>query len=573
MRLQRHVRIKVFDKSKAFAALNIEIPHYKFDEINKFEAYTYTKDGRKIKVEDTFIKKIGYLRSLSFTFPAVEDGVIIEYKYKLERSTYQYIDPWTFQNELYTLKSIYSIILYEDFTYNVNRYNIPREKAKPARIMYPEEYKYSEAKYTWELDSLPAIKDEPLIGMSSDYISAIQINLIAAYFRMNESSFVRDWSAIGNLLNDWIDDFCTDSSLVDSVARAICLPEDEAAAKLQKLYAYVRDDIKVLYDNGIYLPDSGIVPLVDSSFGSLSEKNILLTKLLSRMGIESYPIAIASRDYRDLNLSEYNINQFNRYVCCVIQGKDTLVLSTDSRLTPTKFLSSSNLVKHGLLIKKDSSQIIDIPNPKRSNGRQTTTSLTLNSDGTADCEISMKISGALIERFDNILGDTLDQEELADRLLEDINIQYSLNEFDYFADIDGDSLIFNIGLHLPDYCESIADNMFFASYIFPTVFNPFSNADRYFPVDFKFPQYEYHIAKVAYPDGYELSDKPLEMSYKIEGASFLRSFMEFENSYQVTTHFKIGNEIFMPDQYLELKEMLDNISAAGFDKSVISPAQ
>ena len=100
IKTERHVRIKIFNRNGADDALTVEIPYSEGDKIKALKAHTVNVGGKKAEVKKFYTKRIGTYKIKTFTFPAVEDGAILEYKYLHTHQRFTFLDPWHFQNKI-----------------------------------------------------------------------------------------------------------------------------------------------------------------------------------------------------------------------------------------------------------------------------------------------------------------------------------------------------------------------------------------------------------------------------------------------------------------------------------------
>ena len=131
--IDRHVRIKVFNSAGAEEAADIRIAYLDGDKITGLKAQTITPGGKKHKVNRRKVHKqsVGSTSYRTFSFPAVEDGAILEYRYTNANKRFSYLDPWYFQNDLYTVESSFTLALAPGFTYSSLTMSVPGSAQRP----------------------------------------------------------------------------------------------------------------------------------------------------------------------------------------------------------------------------------------------------------------------------------------------------------------------------------------------------------------------------------------------------------------------------------------------------------
>jgi len=118
MKIEHRVRIKIFNE-KGYEYATVRIPYISKRGIGKIKelrgiVYTLDNSGKIIKEElerNDFFKQnvVENLGMVSFTFPNLKPGSVVEYSYtRVENNIYQ-IDPWIIQSEIPVQYSSFSI--------------------------------------------------------------------------------------------------------------------------------------------------------------------------------------------------------------------------------------------------------------------------------------------------------------------------------------------------------------------------------------------------------------------------------------------------------------------------------
>lgn len=123
--IERHRRIKIF-REEGFDYADVAIPFYHRDRdewIENFSAQTLVQgpDGKvdKIRVKDEFTEQLNdYWSQFKFSFPAVADGVIVEYSYRYVSKRFYFLSPWEFQYEIPVLYSKLNVTVPQTLNYS-----------------------------------------------------------------------------------------------------------------------------------------------------------------------------------------------------------------------------------------------------------------------------------------------------------------------------------------------------------------------------------------------------------------------------------------------------------------------
>lgn len=563
--MDRHVRYKIFRKSDAEDVSSQELLFYDDDRVKHFKAHTILPDGDKKKVKEKFEKEVSDFKTLTFAFPNVEDGVILEYKYRLVHERYAMLDPWYFQNETYTLKSQFSATLGPGFYYRTAFVNIPPDMREPVQEVDA---------YTWTMENQLPLRDEPLAGGRTSLQRAMYFQLVAYRDHWNNIEFAQDWPEIGERVARRIDEFCGDHDCLEAAATSICGDSLGLEARITQLYRFVRDSIESREDlSSTFYDDDKACDILERRFGTGIEKNTLLAALLNAQGIEAHPLFIGTRDFSGFNPDIHQLRQFNHVLCCVMSDSSRAAsLDAADRSVGYPNLPPRDLCTGGLLINGEESRAVKLTHADRPSGSQIRSIVMLDRSGAAVCSTSIKIYGYEMNRYEPYLRDSLSQQELAEKMLEDKYDQFSLTSATANFDIEADSIQFQLVFEIPQFATVMDNNLFVNSFIF-SLENPFEDDRRFFPVDFKYPFIEHYATNINVPDGMEIADVPPDIEHSIGGAGLVRRAFFGPTSVSTSAMLKINRAVFMPGEYRGLKKLFEIWEDSGSDQIAVAASE
>jgi transglutaminase-like putative cysteine protease len=554
--LERHVRTKVFRKDVADDVTSIEIPYYDGDKLKGFKAHTITPDGERHDVEDKFKKEDDFRRVLTFAFPAVTDGCMLEYKYKQVHERYSYLDPWYFQGPAFTILSRFSVELEQGFTYNAAIRNLPHQFREPAE----EEIVTTDRRlteFTWEATNLPPARDEPLVGAIENYLAALHFQL-SSYRRGHVNyTFIEDWSDLGNVIADAVEEFTGNPEKLIELTPKLTPEGLTEIAKARATYNYVRDEIENRDDEMALWENDGAEKILERGYGRAIHKNLLLVELMRSRGLQAYPLLVATRDYVRFNPSIHQLTQFN-HILCYVRGEGlNVALDAGECGVPFPNLPPYDLVDGGLLIDGESSEPIELTHPRRESGTRITSIIDVHEDGSAICSTSIHICGHQLTGFSEFLTDSLSRLKVADKLLENSTIDFETENSASFFDAAGDSLRVFAKLSLPGYAEQLGEHLLFSPCSMFQPDNQFEREYRLYPVDFRYPRYYRQEVDVRLPDQWIAADPPADVVHRIGGASYTRRTTLDSSSVLTVTSLEIGKQMFSVSEYPQLRELYD----------------
>lgn len=215
--------------------------------------------------------------------------------------------------------------------------------------------------YTWRVDSLPPIADEPF--SYSEYWEAPKVMLAPGSFYFEFTGGNNSWIEYGN----WISklnqgrDFLTtkEKTIIDSLIVDI----DSDFEKVNILYNYLQQNTRyVSIQEGI----GGWQPFTaeyvcENKYGDCKALTNYMYAILKYVGIKSYYTLVKAGN----NTSEINTgfpsNQFNHAILMVPIETDTIWLDCTSKISPTGFVERFIADRYVLVVEKDKSYITKTP--------------------------------------------------------------------------------------------------------------------------------------------------------------------------------------------------------------------
>ncbi len=316
------VRIKVFDR-RGFSAANIRIPfpaEGRSSKITNIEAYIYFLDP-KGKVARERVEKSQIFRDksrasnsinyVSFTFPDLYDGAVLEYEYTLIEKNARGIQPWLFQDEMPTAFSrvITSIPAFAYLSYKAVTSDILETDSS-----YKKEYRaiYNANIYSFTLRNIHSFRPEPLMNSLSDNLERVEFSLSPYSFLHSSLLSNRDKMEMQNwalLASRYFGYQCgkpieSANRLIDSVNRLT-----DKKARISALCLYIQKNITYNGEQTFFC--DSVEGCYTSRSGSSAEMNILLLNLLRKAGINCMPLLVSTQINGNPDRDFPSISQFN----------------------------------------------------------------------------------------------------------------------------------------------------------------------------------------------------------------------------------------------------------------------
>ena len=554
-----HVRLKIL-KEKGFDEANISIDYYRkdnFEFIDQLEGMVSNTDASGALVVDKLNKKSFYKKdinelygTITFTFPNIKTGSIIEYKYRSVMKHYGGLRDWYFQGYLPVIKSKYTVTVVpnREFAYRVN-------KKEDLPVIIKQE-KGSERVY-FEMNNIPGLSNEPYMDAREDYLQKAVFQMSGYNTGYGKQNYLTSWNEV---IKEFIDsrDFGRQlwknipgtGDFTDAVKK---LSTDEE--KMKTVYNYVRSNMSWNNINSKYAFD-GVKGPWEKHKGTNGEINLILINLLKDAGLEVYPALVSERSHGKVNVDYPFVDQFNTVFASVtIKGKKYYLDAADT-YTPAHMIPNDILNTTALLVNKKSGGLVKITNDALQYDDYVNAQTELDNNGKFFGEVYIKSEGySRIKKITDYKEGG--QEKYLDKILREEGL--AITNFE-FLNQDKDSLPveqkFKFSTNLPgtgDYMY-VPLNLFFG---FEK--NPFTNDNRFSNVNFGYKRKISTYASVNLPEGYAVDALPksVRMVTPDKDIEFNRSVEYNKETNSVTCMFVIDfkKSLYEVDEYPILQQV------------------
>lgn len=569
--LTRHVRIKVFNQAGAEEAGDASFNYRDGDKIKSLKAHTITPDGKKHKVKKKgfHTKSYGSYKSKVFSFPKIEDGSILEYRYYQFHKRFTYLDPWYFQADLYTVMCTFVLELAPGFIYSAVTNNIPASAQKGIKHHNTHTDIIS---YTWTMKDLLPMRDEPYAGAVRNYASALHYQLVSYKGKYWSTTFVEDWSDLGLIYTEsMIDDYVKKSNkeLKELVPRVVGeAVEDQEKSRL--IYEWVRDSIRTRRDDdGKYYSHEYVKEMLTDRFGTADEKNVLLVEMSRRAGLSAWPVWICTRDHGLFNPEIHQVQQFNHMIACIQTDSKVMFHDAASQYCPYGILPPRCLVAAGFLLDGDESRVIKLSSEEVKSYRADNTLVTIQPDGTARCSTTTILSGYYTVYYGQKYEMNDPEEFMEDYFLDNLSCQYELENYSFEEDPEKNQCRLTLTFTSSDLVQRLDNNLLVKQPLLRFVENPFVDEKRFFPVDFMFPFTQHSIITFRVEDSLSSVQLPADITATIDGAEFTRQSRSTGSDNIVESRIVVS-EAFIPIHlYRPLRKFFTTIEDAYAEQVVL----
>ena len=401
--LDYHWRMKILnERGKKYS--EVHIASRKYSQVSGIEARTIKPDGTIVPVAaDQIFEKLvekgrGYkLTEFVFSFPGVEPGAILEYRYKRHVGSIIQIEPWYFAGPEFTLYSRMSQAVHEATSYRILCDKCPNPE--------PESTPWKEGKakgklLTVEMKDVPAYREERMMPPVAEVSPRIEMVLKAL-----ENS---NWEALGredNLFTDWdsvakytrfyyTKAYKVDEVQIRQVVNGWTPGLTDQAAKIKAIFRHVSDDFRYVPYDEVYGRTSSIADILKTKTADNEEKAVLLVAALRSIGVPANIVLVVGKDKGTLVTSYYSLAQFSHVIVAVPQPDNTAIwLDPTVAYVPYGFMPWQDSGAGALYIAETGSALINLPQKDETSSTRYQVTLKPRADGNADLDVVAEFQG------------------------------------------------------------------------------------------------------------------------------------------------------------------------------------
>ena len=399
-----HWRLKVLtDRGKRLA--NVHLQSQKAARVSQIEARTLKADGTVVPVPaDQIFEKVvekghGYkVTEQVFNFPAVEPGVILEYRYRVHSNFLIYMQPWYFTGPEFTLLSRVSQAFPGEASYRVLCHGCPGPAPEPDRW---EEGKLRGKRLTVERRDVPGFREEK--WMPPDAAVRSRLELVLTKWAQHE------WEELGGREGDLFINW-------DSVARfaryyyAKAYKVDTVAARkaavgwsqgasdpLQKaraVFRHVQEDFKYVPYSQVLAQTRSIADILKTRSADNEEKAVLLVAALRSLDIPANLALVIGKDKGTLIGEFYSLSQFSHVIVALPQPDNSAIwLDPTVTYAPFGFLPWQDSGAGALYMTDTGSVMINLPQNNEFSATRYQVTVRPRPDGKSDLDVVAEFQG------------------------------------------------------------------------------------------------------------------------------------------------------------------------------------
>jgi len=246
---------------------------------------------------------------------AADTGAVFGYESTSEDRSIFGEEEWEFQTRLPTLLSRFTLTLPAGWSPSSVTFN--HAKIEP---------QVNGNTYTWQLQSLPPIKEEP----ASPEVTNLVPRLAVSYVTGNSGGALRtfaNWTEVARFISELHDPQAEPDAAVTAKARELTANSKTELERIRAIGNYVQHLKYISIDLGVG-HGGGIRPhaaseVLAKAYGDCKDKANLMRSMLRSIGITAYPIAIYSGDRNYVREEWASPGQFNHCIIAIRVSDET----------------------------------------------------------------------------------------------------------------------------------------------------------------------------------------------------------------------------------------------------------
>ena len=569
---ERHKIIKILDiRGQRYA--NIAVQYSPLSYVEKIEARTISLDGKITVLDEKNIFDINLYpnfifysdqRAKIFTMPAVENGSVIEYRYLLNIMNPTFGNSWSFQDNVPTLISRFSLLqpLKKEVEHRIYGINL-----EPMVKKAPEGFKST---HIWEARNVPPLKPEFGMPPRKEGCARLALSPLG----------IETWEDVAQWYHELITPQIKAGKGIKQLAFNLTKDAESDEQKLERLYEWVRDQVRYI---AVAIGIGGFQPhpaeeVLKNRYGDCKDMTTLLCSLAREAGIDANEVLISTWFNGKPDTSLASPYQFNHAIAyCPSVGDSGVWMDATEKGCPFGVLPWYDQHKQVLTVDKEGkAEIIVTPGvPPDSNHLLLDWNVNLEPTGGATITGKTQFFGALATELREDLyyssssahkqwletylahrcsGAKLDSFQMLGLypVSDPVTISYTFQTAT-FAINRAQAMVFRpcdiLAFELPDY---------------------FRSSDRVHPIQFRFGSKTKLNLTVNIPDAW-IADTPFtsDSLWSQFGAAFW-SYSRADTTFHASATYCLNGKNILPPVYQDFQNFLDGIRRRNLQEVVIT---
>lgn len=594
IRFTRTKRVKIFSRA-GFDHATVSIPFYienaaRKEKVASIEANTFVlKDGliykKTLEPSSIFEEQLSNnVRVKKFTFPDVQEGCIVEYKYVFESPFLFNLPDWEFQAAIPTIYSEYTVNMIPFYEYIFIAQGISGFSYQQSRVSKQQRQwgtitdalgttqnsgiRFNDMIHTYAMKDVPAFADESYITSREDYIAKMDFQLAKLIrptggtetFMTTWPDLIKsflDYEKFGKFLN------AAEKQGKRILDKELILAEDMTEdKKCEAIMEFIHTNFRWDEYLGRYA-NKRAKEFQQQKVGNAAALNLFMTGLLRAAGIPADPVLISTRSHGKIQF-DYPFEHYFNNVIVLVTGKRLFLMDASEPLLAYDRIPTRCLNDRGLVVAEGEPRWISL-DPRVTSMDEKILLWSLDPDHLR-ATITGRMSSAEYQGYDRREEFAMDTTKVKTYLNNtnglDCNSVKILNadkpRLPYVITFTG-----NITL------EQLDNKLVVQPLLrFPFQENPLRQQVRNYPVDIIYPQFSRIKSSIGIPAGYAVESLPEEISMDNDLVQISLKYIQTEKSVEVQADYALKKATYAPSDYSKLR-LYFGMMVRGFNASLV----
>lgn len=536
-----------------YDAFGESLKKLKHSEISDYATYTYA-----LEVDDSRVKVAAFDKK-KYSYPYT-----IEFSYELENTNTFLYPNWTpIKYDLTGIESSSLIIKSTE-----NGFYRKKENLISSNVQKDEKYRVE----IWNLKNFPPQKSEEFVFRENNPY----VILSPSKFKMAEyRGIFNTWNDVGNFylkLNQGRD-FLPQETITK--LKEYIGNEKDTHKKVSKIYEFMQSHTRYF---AINLDIGGwqsmkAEDVAKKGYGDCKALSNYTIALLKSQNIKAYPTLIHAGDITPYFFEDFPEDTFNHVFVCVPMAKDTIWLECTSQNTPAGYLGDHTGNRKGLLIKENTSEIVNTIHYKPEENLQSRKAeINMDENGNIYAKYQAEYSGIQQEsRFNLLLNSTPSEQK--EWVIKKINLANSVISDPRFESVKATIPLIKekFDVNITKYGSLSGPRLFLK----PNIFSKFisnipEKADRKHelyldPNVFTFNDSDEMTFTI--PANFKVESMPKEAKLTQSFGTYIISFLMNENKLTMKRELIMKGGIYPKEEYTQLLSFIRQVNK--FDQSKV----
>ena len=447
----------------------------------------------------------------------------------------------------------------------------------------PIEPLVNDSTYTWQLEHLPPVSDEPARPGLRSIVPRVNVSYFPPPQVKAAGPTFREWGQVSTWLASLADPRARPDKAVIAKAQALTagkesqLEKIEAIAEFSQRIKYASIQLGVGGGGGYQPSPAG--ETLQNAYGDCKDKVNLMRSLLAAVGIESHPVVIFSGNRRYVRPDWPSPKQFNHAIIAVKFSEEMeapavtsldrlgqlLLFDPTDFYTPFGYLPAHQQDSLALLVRSSGGELLRAPaSPPQANLLKRHVTMSLSHDGSIGCRIREQLEGSAASRNRRLhrrMG-SRDYRRVIERWVSrgapGANVSRieagERNRGGFFVDVDFTAAAYGrtVGQYLLIFKPAVVPHREF-TYL--------NQTERRYAVVLEADSFQ-ETVEVDLPQGFTLDEMPEPVVLATPFGRYSADWRVEAGKLFFKRHLELDNAVVPPEDYASVKEFFDRMIAA-----------